>query len=202
MVSGARVNNQTNEPTDNPAAYMCEMASTTSSNTVESVCDIERDPVEIDNEKIVKKRVPKRDYRAGKKHAKYSLQDKARVIELLEKDTKTCEIVRLTGIPESTVRNIRKKKGAIKVSLNTAKKYFSGNVSATHRVVRVASQRNQLLAMTEFYLDKWIQRRVKQQAGINGPQIKEHARLLYAARAKKHPPAAAFPCISGMVAKV
>ena len=68
------------------------MESTTSANIVESVCDIDSDPVNKDNGQSVKKRVPKRDYRVGKKHAKYSMQDKARVIELLEKDTKTFEL--------------------------------------------------------------------------------------------------------------
>ena len=68
-------------------------------------------------------------YRKGKKHSKYSMQDKARVIAMIESGTKTCEIVRKTGIPESTIRSIKQKKEDIKVCVNTAKKFFSGNVS-------------------------------------------------------------------------
>ena len=59
------------------------------------------------------------EYRKGKKHSKYSVQDKAKVIELIEKGTKTCDIVRMTGIPESTIRSIRKEE--IKVCVSTAK---------------------------------------------------------------------------------
>ena len=67
------------------------------------------------------KKKRKCEYRKGKKHSKYSVQDKAKVIELIEKGTKTCDIVRMTGIPESTIRSIKKKKEEIKVCVSTAK---------------------------------------------------------------------------------
>ena len=43
-----------------------------------------------------KKMKKKCDYRKGRKQAKYSLLDKAKVIELIEKGMKTYDIVRMT----------------------------------------------------------------------------------------------------------
>ena len=45
-----------------------------------------------------------------KKQARYRLEDKSKVIELIEKGKKTCDIVRMTGISENTIRRIEKKK--------------------------------------------------------------------------------------------
>ena len=41
----------------------------------------------------------------GKKLNRCTIEDKARVIELIEKDHKNCGIVKVTGFPEGTVHN-------------------------------------------------------------------------------------------------
>ena len=56
----------------------------------------------------------------GKKLNKYTMEDKARVIELIGKSHKNCEIVKMTGFPESTVRNFKRQKSEIKASLGVA----------------------------------------------------------------------------------
>ena len=50
----------------------------------------------------------KREYRKGQKLKKYSLHDKQKVIDLIEKGYKTCDIVKQLNVPASTVQNIRK----------------------------------------------------------------------------------------------
>ena len=62
----------------------------------------------------------KRVTHVGKKLNKYTMEDKARVIELIEKGHKNCEIVKMTGFPEGTVRNIKRQKSEIKASLGVA----------------------------------------------------------------------------------
>ena len=47
-----------------------------------------------------------RVYRKGTKYGDYSLQDKAKVIELAEQGTKNCDIVRMTGMPDTFSFNI------------------------------------------------------------------------------------------------
>ena len=54
----------------------------------------------------------------GKKLNKYTMEDKAREIELIEKGHKNCEIVKMTWFPEGTVHNFKKQKSEIKVSLS------------------------------------------------------------------------------------
>ena len=51
----------------------------------------------------------KRDYRKGKVNNKYSVTDKKKIVELIDAGWKTCDICRLMDIPESSVRNVRKK---------------------------------------------------------------------------------------------
>ena len=62
----------------------------------------------------------KRVTRVGKKLNKYTMQDKARVIELIEKSHKNCEIMKMTGLSEVTVRNFKRQKSEIKASLCVA----------------------------------------------------------------------------------
>ena len=50
----------------------------------------------------------KRATHVGKKLNKYKMKDKARVIELIEKDHKNCEIVKTTGFLEGTARNFKR----------------------------------------------------------------------------------------------
>ena len=54
------------------------------------------------------KKPDKREYRKGQKLKKYTLDDKQKVIDLIEQGYKTCDIVKLLNVPESTIRNIRK----------------------------------------------------------------------------------------------
>ena len=77
----------------------------------------------------------KRFTHVGKKLNKYTMEDKARVIELIEKGHKNCKIVKMTGLPESTVRNFKRQKSKIKASLGAAKKKFCGNANASKRVL-------------------------------------------------------------------
>ncbi|KAK3895414.1 hypothetical protein Pcinc_000866 [Petrolisthes cinctipes] len=133
-----------------------------------------------------KKKVPvKRASRVGKKLNRYSLQDKAKVIELIEKVLKNAEIVRQTGFPEGTVRNFKRQKEEIKASLKVASKLFTGNVQASQRLLTNYSSTNRLIAVMEFHLERWIEGRFKSKGSINGPQIRNQALLLYNAICKK-----------------
>ncbi|KAK3894001.1 hypothetical protein Pcinc_002209 [Petrolisthes cinctipes] len=133
-----------------------------------------------------KKKAPvKRASRVGKKLNRYSLQDKAKVIELIEKGLKNAEIVRQTGFPEGTVRNFKRQKEEIKASLKVASKLFTGNVQASQRLLTNYSSTNRLIAVMEFHLERWIEGRFKSKGSINGPQIRNQALLLYNAICKK-----------------
>ena len=52
----------------------------------------------------------KRAIHVGKKLNKYTMEDKVRVIEFIEKGHKNCEIVKMIGFPEGTVRNFETEK--------------------------------------------------------------------------------------------
>ncbi|KAG7163361.1 Tigger transposable element-derived protein 1-like 102, partial [Homarus americanus] len=123
----------------------------------------------------------KREYRVGKKHAKYSLADMAKVVEYFEKGMKTSEVRRLTGTPESTIRTLKQKKETIKQQMDTGKKYFG-----THeRMSADTSEYRKIIAITEAYLSKWLARRVKEDASVSWPELREQARVIYSAVCKK-----------------
>ena len=67
-----------------------------------------------------KEKTVKRATHLGKKLNKYTMEDKTRVIELIEKGHKNCEIVKMTGFSEGTVRNFKRQKSEIKASLGVA----------------------------------------------------------------------------------
>ena len=62
----------------------------------------------------------KRATHVGKKLNKYTMEDKVRVIEFIEKGHKNCEIVKMTWFPEGTVHNFKGQKSEIKASLCVA----------------------------------------------------------------------------------
>ena len=59
----------------------------------------------------------KRATHVEKKFNKYTLEDKTRMIEFIEKGHKNYEIGKMTGFPEDTVRNFKRQKSEIKASL-------------------------------------------------------------------------------------
>ncbi|KAG7162940.1 Tigger transposable element-derived protein 1-like 107 [Homarus americanus] len=123
----------------------------------------------------------KREYRVGKKHAKYSLADKVKIVKYIEKGMKTSEIWRLTGAPESTVRTLKQKKGTIKQQTDIGKKYFG-----THeRMSADTSEYRKIIAITEAYLSKWLSRREQEDSSVSGPELREQARVIYSAVCKK-----------------
>ena len=62
----------------------------------------------------------KRATHVGRKLNKYTMKIKARMIELIEKDHKNCEIVKISWFPEVTVHNSKRQKSEIKASLGIA----------------------------------------------------------------------------------
>ena len=62
----------------------------------------------------------------------------------------------MTRFPEGTVRNLKRQKSEIKASLGVAKKFFSDNANASKRVLMNYFMSNRLVAMMDFYLEKWI----------------------------------------------
>lgn len=52
----------------------------------------------------------KRDFRKGKPYKTYTLAEKEKIVEMIEEGYRTCEIVRVLRVPESSVRNIRRAK--------------------------------------------------------------------------------------------
>lgn len=125
------------------------------------------------------------NHRVGQKLTRYTVDDKAKVIDLLEKGVALKDIVELTGIPESTIRGFKKRKKEIKERVNTAKEIFTGNEADTRRLMFTTYARNHLLAAMEVFLHKWIQRRTERQKWTNSTKIKQQARMLYDALAKK-----------------
>ncbi|MPC91886.1 hypothetical protein E2C01_086948 [Portunus trituberculatus] len=71
-----------------------------------------------------KKVVQKRDYWKGKQQKTYSMADKEKILNMIEAGARTCDIVKILGVPESTVRNIQKAKREVKKNIESANKYF------------------------------------------------------------------------------
>ena len=67
------------------------------------------------------------------------------------------------------MRNFKRQKNEIRASLGVAKKFFSGNANASKTVLTNYSVSNRLVAMMEFYLEKWIEQKFNDEESINGP---------------------------------
>ena len=65
----------------------------------------------------------KRDFRKGKPYKTYTLAEKEKIVEMIEDGYRTCEIVRVLRVPESSVRNIRRAKTDVKKNIASIKKY-------------------------------------------------------------------------------
>ena len=91
----------------------------------------------------------------------------------------------MTGFPEGTMRNFKRQKSEIKTIVGVAKKFFSSNANASKLVLMNYSASSRLVAMMEFYLEKWIERKFKDQESINDPQTRNQALVLYNTFIKK-----------------
>ena len=71
------------------------------------------------------------------------------------------------------------KKDYIKKSLSLAKKYFASNLSSQRCLTCTYSENIRLIALTEYYVEKWLSRLAKDGASVNGPLLRELARIYY-----------------------
>ncbi|KAK3880664.1 hypothetical protein Pcinc_014822 [Petrolisthes cinctipes] len=127
-------------------------------------------------EEVVKK---KREYCKGQTLKMYTTEDKTKIMKMMDDGLKIYEIHCLTGFPQSTIRTMKGKKEDIKKSLSLVKKYFAANPSSQRRLTCTYSESNRLIAMTEYYVEKWLSRWAKEGASVNGPQVREQARVFY-----------------------
>ena len=128
-----------------------------------------------------KKATKPREFMRGKPKKQWSVDEKKKIIKMIEDGARTCEIVKVMGVPESSVRNIRKKKDEIKASLKVTEKYFSGGAGAAKRTMHDTSVKNRNLVITEHYLMKYICRRLKEGVSVDGPEIRVQAMKIYKA---------------------
>ncbi|KAK3890790.1 hypothetical protein Pcinc_005288 [Petrolisthes cinctipes] len=105
---------------------------------------------------------------------------------MIEDDAKTCEIVKLLNVPESSVRNIRKKKDEIKAAIKTTTKYFMGGAGGARRAMHDTTEKNRLHVVTEHYVMKWLARRLRKGASVDGPEIRGRAVAVYQGLCAKH----------------
>ena len=131
----------------------------------------------------------KRDFRKGKPYKTYTLAEKEKIVEMIEDGYRTCEIVRVLRVPESSVRNIRRAKTDVKKNIASIKKYTCNlknekRQEVKPRAVRERSERNHMLLITEHYLVQWLSRRLKEKCSVDGVQIRNTA-LSYAEICRK-----------------
>lgn len=129
-------------------------------------------------EKSVKK---SREFMRGKAKKQYTVEEKKAIIKLIEEGAKTCDIVRQLNVPESSVRNMRKRKDEIKATLKVTEKFFCGGVGGARRAMHSTTENNRLLVMTEHYVMKWLARRLKENVSVDGPEIRGQAVKIYKA---------------------
>lgn len=100
---------------------------------------------------------------------------------MVEQGLKNCDIQRATGIPESTLRNFKKRMDKLKWSIAMARSFRNGKMSALASLSDTsASDKQRLVAMTEHRLLNWAYQRVKEERGvINGPILQKQAATLY-----------------------
>ena len=74
-----------------------------------------------------------------------------------------------------------KKKDDIKksMSLSLAKKYFASNPSSQRRLNSIYSENNRLIALTEYYVEKWLSRLAKDGVSVNDPMVRKQLSVFY-----------------------
>ncbi|XP_050730733.1 uncharacterized protein LOC127005682 [Eriocheir sinensis] len=116
----------------------------------------------------------------------YSLEDKAKILMLIERGWKNCEIQKATGVPESTLRSIKKRKEDLKKSIELAKKYYSDNSSASTTLMNELTDRRRLISTTEHMLVTWAQKRLKEKGTLDSCMLRNQALLFFHSLSKRH----------------
>ncbi|XP_028915689.1 tigger transposable element-derived protein 1-like [Ornithorhynchus anatinus] len=106
----------------------------------------------------------------AKKRKSITLEQKFEVIQRYERNERTCDIIRATGFPGSTLRTIRANAEKIKESCAAATQ-----LSAR----RSARARPQIIERMEKLLSVWIEAQTKRRAGMVFLTIKEKALAIY-----------------------
>lgn len=113
----------------------------------------------------------------------YSLEDKAKILLLIENGWKTCDIQRIVGAPESTIRNFRKNKGLLKKSVQSAKEQLAsgGSTASTPVLVNKVSDRQRLISETEQLLLPWALDYLKEKGTLENSIVRKQALLFFEA---------------------
>ncbi|KAK4309822.1 hypothetical protein Pmani_018583 [Petrolisthes manimaculis] len=77
-----------------------------------------------------------REYIRGKTKKQYSVEEKKKIIQIIEDGANTCEFVKLLNVSESSVRNIRKEMNEIKAAIKTTTEYFMGGAGGARRAMQ------------------------------------------------------------------
>ena len=98
--------------------------------------------------------------RQSHKNRAYSVQDKEKIVAMIESGARNIDIVRKLNCPESTVRNIKRNLEETKKSIALAKKYYGSDGNAK-RAMNDKGDRNRLLVITEHFLvslkwERWV----------------------------------------------
>lgn len=116
----------------------------------------------------------------------YSLEDKAKILMLIERGWKNCEIQKATGVPESTLRSIKKRKDDLKISLELARKYYSDNSNASNMLMNELTDRRRLISTTEYMLLSWAQNRLKEKGTLDTCMLRNQALHYFYGLSQKH----------------
>ncbi|XP_059511090.1 TP53-regulated inhibitor of apoptosis 1 isoform X1 [Stegostoma tigrinum] len=122
-----------------------------------------------------------------RKRKAITLEEKLDVIKRFERNERTCDIVRVTGIKESTLRTIRDNAEKIKAS------YIAGTSLSASKSMR---SRTKELEEMERLLSVWIEDQMKKQSGTTFLSIKEKALSIYEDLTKKAENPADVPAFS------
>lgn len=118
------------------------------------------------------------------KRRSITLKEKLEVIKRFERNERTCDIVRATGIKESTLRTIRDNAERIKASV------IAGASLSASKSVRM---RSKIIEKMEKILTVWLKKQTKKQPEISFSVIKKKALSTYETLKKNSDNPSAIP---------
>ncbi|GCC25938.1 hypothetical protein chiPu_0004352 [Chiloscyllium punctatum] len=139
------------------------------------------------NKNVYRKRPGEKIAGGDRKRQAITLEVKLDVIKRFERNERTCDIVRATGIKESTLRTIRDNAERIKASC------IAGTSLSASKSVR---SRPRELEVMERHLSVWIEDQAKKRCGTSFLTIKQKALSIYEELRKKAENPADVPAFS------
>lgn len=110
---------------------------------------------------------------------RYTVEEKEKVVDLMDRGWRNCDIQRALGIPESTLRAFRKRKEELKKDIQPRRNIYHADTSPSNTLENEFIGKPLLIPTTEHLLVSWAHKRLMERGTVDDKTLRDKALRLF-----------------------